>query len=143
MSSSSAARSQWLGSNFRVLIGEAELGCSEVLGLGSETAVGADGAPGASVFTALVVRRALDNNRELFDWRAAIMSGTRDLRCIDIELLDEPGGATVQSWRIDGAWPCRWSGPMLNAITPTVALEEVEIVYSRLTWIDNSDSGGS
>lgn len=142
MSSVDAAPREWLGTNFRVSIAGRELGFAEVRGLGSETIAGSGGDLGESAYTPLILKRAVDGTRDLFAWRERIRGGERDLRRIVVELLDGPGGVPVQSWRVDGAWPRRWSGPVLNAVEGRVAVEEVEILYTGRVWLDNDDAGG-
>jgi phage tail-like protein len=55
---------------------------------------------------------------------------------ITIHLLDPAGGGVFSSWRLEGAWPCRWSGPALNALGSDVAMEELEIAYDDLVWLE-------
>ncbi len=81
--------------NFRVLIEDHELSVSQVSGLGSETMLAADGGPGASGYTPLLMRRALGDARELYEWRERILNGERDLREVVVQLLDAPAGSPV------------------------------------------------
>ena len=127
---------EWLNTSFRVEIAGAEIGVSDVHGLGSASELTPGGGPGASSYTPVVLRRALGAGRELFAWRERIVEGQPDLRDVVVELLDGPGGSAVLGWRLEQAWPRRWSGPVLNALDAGVALEEVEIVYARLVWLD-------
>ena len=99
-------------SYFRVLIGDRELGFAEVSRLTSETP------PDESHrFETVILRRALTRSTELYDWRRSIVAGADDRRDITIHQLEGPDGAIANSWRLLGAWPCRWSGPAFNALS--------------------------
>jgi phage tail-like protein len=117
-------------SHFRVLIGRDELGFSEVGPLSSE----ADPESGEQ-FAHVVLRRALTDDTTLFDWRRAIVDGKRDRRSVTIHQLDGAGGRIANSWRLVRAWPCRWSGPALNALESGIAFEEVELAFDDLVWL--------
>ena len=103
-------------SHFRVLIGREELGFSEVSPLSSE----ADPESGEQ-FAHVVLRRALTVDTTLFDWRRAIVDGKRDRRSVTIHQLEGAAGRIANSWRLVLAWPCRWSGPALNALESGIA----------------------
>jgi phage tail-like protein len=54
---------------------------------------------------------------------------------VTIHQLAAAGGEIVNSWRLDGAWPRRWSGPSFDAATSGVAVEELELAYDDLVWL--------
>ena len=112
-------------SHFRVLIGRRELGFSEVSRLSSE----------AEGLDTIVLRRALTRSPELYEWRRRVAGGRNDRRTVTIHMLDAPGGAIVNSWQLEGAWPRRWSGPAFNARENDVAIEELELAYDDLVWL--------
>ena len=91
-------------------------------------------------FETVVLRRALTRSTELYDWRRKIMSGKDDRRPVTIHQLDAAGGEIVNSWRLEGAWPCRWSGPSFNAGGNDVAIEELELAYDDLVWLAEPDT---
>jgi len=114
--------------HFRVLIGRREVGIAEVGPLVS------DGEP-----PALVLRRALAGRAtELFDWRRK-----GDVRAVTIEQLDAAGGAVVNAWRLVNARPLKWTGPSFNAATNDVAIEELELGYEELVWLEPESEGGT
>jgi hypothetical protein len=117
-------------SDFRVLIGREELGFCEVSPLSSEV----DPESGEQ-FAHAVLRRALTNDTTLFDWRRAIVDGKRDRRTVTIHQLERAGGRIANSWRLVRAWPCRWSGPALNALASGIAFEEIELAFDDLVWV--------
>ena len=122
-------------SHFRVLIGRRELGFSEVGRLSSETDPTLPPKERSHRFETVVLRRALTGSTELYDWRRSIVSGKDDRRLVTIHQLDAAGGRIVNSWRLEGAWPCRWSGPSFDAAGTDVAIEELELAYDDLVWV--------
>ena len=48
-----------------------------------------------------------------------------------ITLLDE-SRQPVMVWKFHRAWPCKWSGPSLNAKSNEVAIESLEICHEGL-----------
>lgn len=122
-------------SHFRVLIGRRELGFCEVGRLSSVTDLGAP--PDTTAphsFETVILRRALTRSSELFDWRQKILSGSEDRRTVTIHQLDAPTGTVVNTWRLERAWPCRWSGPAFDARATAVAYEELELAFDALVW---------
>lgn len=91
--------------------------------------------------TPVTIRRALDHSHALFAWRAAIVAGQPDTRDVTIQVLDSPGGQPVVTWLLDEAWPLSWSGPTLDALHPGVAMEQAELAYARLRWLDQPETG--
>ncbi len=125
-----------LGTNhFRVIIGRRELGFSEVSRLSSETDVDPFSEDRFHGYETVVLRRALSTSTELYDWRRKIAQGKDDRRDVTIHQLASAGGAIVNSWRLEGAWPCRWSGPPFDALSGDVAIEELELAYDDLIWL--------
>lgn len=116
--------------HFRVLIAREELGFSGVSRLSSEA-----GAPDV-----VVLRRALTRSTELYEWRRRVAGGEDDRRDVTIEMLDRAGGAVVNSWRLVGARPQRWSGPSFDASGGAVAMEELELAYDDLVWLAAPDT---
>jgi phage tail-like protein len=127
-------------SHFRVLIGGRELGFSQVSRLSSETDALLPGEERSHRFETVVLRRALSRSTELYDWRRAIVSGKDDRRPVTIQQLAAVGGEVVNSWRLERAWPCRWSGPSFDAGGFDVAIEELELAYDDLVWPADPDS---
>jgi phage tail-like protein len=110
-------------SHFRVLIAGRELGFAEVSRLSSETDAAPPGEKPSHHFDSVVLRRALTRSTELYDWRR-----------VTIHQLDAAGGEIVNSWRLERAWPRRWSGPVFNANGNDIAIEELELAYEDLVW---------
>lgn len=113
---------------------------SEVSGLESETAVieyrtGSEHVmrklPGLTKFGNITLRRGVTQDRELWDWRQAIVEGNPDRRNGSIILLDDQRNPVVR-WNFRNGWPCKWEGPALNAKANEVAIEMLEIAHEGL-----------
>ena len=129
-----------LGTNrFRVVIGERELGFGEVGPLTSTTDVTTPAEERRHRLETVVLRRALSRSTELYDWRKRIADGLDDRRTVVIQQLGADG-AVVNAWRLDRAWPCRWTGPAFNAAGNDLAIEELELVFEELAWLDERES---
>lgn len=123
-------------SHFQVLIGDRELGFSQVGSLTSVTDPDATPGRAGHRFQTVVLRRALTSSSELYRWRRLIFEGKNDRRDVTIRQLATPGGAVVSSWRLVQAWPCRWSGPALDALSGAIAYEEIELAFEDLVWLE-------
>jgi phage tail-like protein len=128
-------------SSFRVLIDGRELGFAEITQLTSLTTP-EPGGERRHGFDTVVLRRALTRSTELYDWRRRIAGGAHDRRTVTIQQLSTPGGDIANSWRLDGAWPRRWSGPAFNAQGSDVAMEELELAFDDLVWLGEHEQGG-
>ena len=82
----------------------------------------------------VTLRRGLIGSLDLYDWRRRIVEGTEDRRAITIQQLETPAGRVANAWRLERAWPCRWSGPAFNAVESGVAYEELELAFDDLVW---------
>jgi phage tail-like protein len=129
-------------SYFRVLIGERELGFAEISPLSSKTDAGVPAQEHDQQFETVILRRALTRSTELYDWRRRIVDGADDRRDITIHQLEGPDGAIANSWRLVDAWPCRWSGPSFNALSGELAIEELELAFADLIWIEQTTTQG-
>ena len=122
-------------SHFRILIGRREVGFAEVGPLSSATDLSVAAVDQAHRHETIVLRRALTGSTELYDWRRKIVAGEIDRRPVTIHQLDGPGGRIVNSWRLEDAWPCRWTGPSFNAMGTELAIEEIELAFGDLVWL--------
>ena len=79
----------------------------------------------------IVLRRGVSQDRELWDWRQAVIQGNVDRRNGSIVLLDDQRNEVLR-WNFRQGWPCKWQGPALNAKTNEVAIETLEIAHEGL-----------
>jgi phage tail-like protein len=85
----------------------------------------------------VVLARAVDGDRTFYEWRRAALSSGREVhvaatRDVEVAVLDAAGLKPVFTYRLVSAWPLRWSGPALDALQPSVAVEELELIYHDL-----------
>lgn len=116
--------------HFRVLIGRRDVGFAEVGPLTSDAR--AEGGP-----PSIVLRRALSQATELYDWRRR-----GDKRAVTIQQLDSAAGRVVNTWRLVNARPLKWTGPTFNAAGNDIAIEELELTFDELVWLEPQPEGG-
>lgn len=123
---------------FRVEIdGITQAGFTECTGLGSIIEVvdyreGGEGTPvrkipGRVKYPDIVLRWGVTTSHELYDWHRAVIHGQLQRKNGAVILLDGKG-AEVLRWNFFEAWPSRWDGPTLNAMTNNVAIESLTII---------------
>jgi len=126
--------------NFRVFFGRREIGFCSAEGLVSEAVPDADATGLMDRWGPLVLRRALGTDRVLFEWRDRAAAGRRYPRDVVLDQYDAPGGRCVNTFVFERAWPVRWSGPVFDAASAGIALEELELAYERLIWMEKPGS---
>lgn len=109
------------------------LGLCRVGPISSEMRSGDDGRPVAG-HAPVVLRRALGEDRYLFDWRRAVADGKADARTVTVRIRGNAEEGRAIELRLEGCRPVRWSGPSLDAVEGGLAFEEVELEYERLVW---------
>lgn len=129
--------------NFNFLVeidGIARAAFSEVSGLESETSVveyrtgsepGTRKLPGLTKYSNIVLRRGITQDRDLWNWRQTVVTGSAERRNGSIVLLDDDRTEVVR-WNFRNGWPCKWQGPALNAKNNEVAIETLEIAHEGL-----------
>lgn len=79
----------------------------------------------------VVVTRDWSNTSEWYKWRKAVLDGKVDRRSISVIFHNDAG---VETGRMNffNCWPCRWSGPSLNARSSGHATEKLEISWETM-----------
>jgi phage tail-like protein len=130
--------------NFLVEIdGVAAAGFSECSGLSTETEVieyreggdrsGVRKLPGLTKYSAIILKRGITANRDLWNWRKSVIDGVTDRRSGRIVILGEDRNP-VATIRFFEGWPSKWEGPKLNAKSSEVAIETLEITHEGLEF---------
>ncbi len=96
--------------------------------VGNEKSSGVRKLPGLRRYTNVTLKRGLLTDTRLWEW---INTDPPDKRTVTITLLDEQRVPQVR-FVLRQAWPCKWSGPDLNAKTSEVAIEELELAHEGL-----------
>jgi phage tail-like protein len=117
----------------------------EVSGLDSETEViehrvtGKGGnlivqkIPGALKWSNIVLKRGITDNRNLHDWRVQIEQGKIETsRKNGTITCYGPNLTPVAKYTFKRAWPCKWSGPSLDASKNELAIEELTLAHEGL-----------
>jgi len=115
---------------------------AEVTGLGVEIAPieyrnGAEDStvrkiPGLRKFPNLVLKRGVIGDLAFWNWLVAAMNGNVRRDDGSILLLDERRSEVLR-WNFRRGWPCKWSGPALNARQNEIAMETLEICHEGLS----------
>lgn len=116
-------------SRFRVVIGGEVVGVCRVHGLALANGEGT-----------VRIERGLSRSRLLFEWRRAVHEGEDDRRDVRIEQLDARGEAAGLGFLLAGARPVAWHAPSWDSRAGGIAIEALELVYDRLSWV--SEHGG-
>ncbi len=87
--------------------------------------------PGLVKYTNLVLKRGITGDLGFWRWVLAGVNGKVDRKSMTVKLLDEERNE-VLAWTFRRAWPCKYTGPGLNAANNEVAMETIEIVHEGM-----------
>jgi phage tail-like protein len=88
--------------------------------------------PGLTKFTNITLKRGIIGDLTFWNWLVSAMQGNVQRTTVSIILLDESRNP-VQGWILTRAWPCKWSGPGLNAKNNEIAIETLEIAHEGIS----------
>lgn len=89
--------------------------------------------PGKLKWTNIVLKRGITDSMDLWNWRKKIEEGKVDEnRHNGSIVLYSQSNEEVARWNFENGWPCKISGPALNAGGSEVAVEELEIAHEKL-----------
>ncbi|OJF14201.1 phage tail protein [Couchioplanes caeruleus] len=84
-----------------------------------------------TTYPALVLKRGLADV-SLWDWHQDVIAGVIRRRTVSVVLLDDSGDE-VWRWICAGAYPAKWTGAELDAMSAAVATESIELVHHGIT----------
>ena len=87
--------------------------------------------PGLKKFTNLTLKWGITGDLIFWNWIVAGMNGLVQRAAGSIVLLDENRNE-VMRWNFTRGWPCKWTGPGLNAKNNEIAIETLEICHEGL-----------
>jgi phage tail-like protein len=87
--------------------------------------------PGLKKFPNIVLKRGILGDAALWNWIQEAMDGKVQRTEGSVVLLDE-NKQEVMRWNFKRAWPCKWSGPGLNAKNNEIGMETLEICHEGL-----------
>ena len=87
--------------------------------------------PGLRKFSNIVLKRGIIGDLTFWNWLLEAMNGRVRRAGGSIILLDEIRNEVLR-WNFKRGWPCKWSGPALNAKGNEIAIETLEICHEGL-----------
>lgn len=145
MADTDAFLSPWFGIEFQGKITGAFRECS---GLGSENevvedkAVGPDGKhrnkkiPGNLKINNIQLKQGITDDMDMWTWRKLVEEGkVAEARKNGSLVLFSHEGKEMARWDFVNAWPCKITGPAVNATSNEIAIEELELAiegYKRV-----------
>jgi phage tail-like protein len=87
--------------------------------------------PGLKKFTNITLKRGISGHIGLWNWILRAMNGQVQRADGSVALLDENRQQVVR-WNFTRGWPCKWTGPGLNAANSEIAMETLEICHEGL-----------
>jgi phage tail-like protein len=88
--------------------------------------------PGLKKFSNIVLKRGIIGDLTFWKWLQQTMNGQVQRADGSVVLLDE-SRQEVMRWNFKRGWPCKWTGPSLNAKTNEIAIETLEICHEGLS----------
>jgi phage tail-like protein len=75
---------------------------------------------------------------ELTRWFLDVLNPEKKLKRMNLHLTirsNKSDNPIASKWRIQNAWPCSWSGPILDTSQSGIALESVTFIHEGITPI--------
>ncbi len=86
--------------------------------------------PGKVTYPDIVLKWGVTTSRDLYTWHLAIINGQLQ-RKNGAVILQAADGTDVVRWNFFNAWPSKWDGPTLNAMSNEVAIESLTITCEK------------
>ncbi len=96
--------------------------------------------PGLKKFTNITLKKGISGDLEFWTWIVKGLNGSALRVEGSITLLNE-AKAPVMQWKFKRGWPCKFTGPGLNAKNNEIAMETIEICHEGLA-IDGDGQQG-
>ena len=80
------------------------------------------------------IRRGVTNDKYLFAWHQAVLSGKTEKREVRILQFSRDHVDLVNMWTLKDCFPVSWQGPEFDAMHPDVTYEEVVLAYPTIEW---------
>jgi phage tail-like protein len=88
--------------------------------------------PGQASYPNLVLRRPLTGDLSLWQWLQQTISGAPSAKNVTVRLLNSQESPAL-TWSFRNAFPVKWTGPALNALSSDVAIETLELAHEGFT----------
>jgi phage tail-like protein len=87
--------------------------------------------PGLKKYPNVVLKRGILGDTALWTWIQEAMDGKVRRTEGSVVLLDE-NKQEVMRWNFKRGWPCKWTGPGLNAKNNEIGMETLEICHEGI-----------
>ena len=87
--------------------------------------------PGLAKYSNITLKRGIVGDLSLWEWLRTVRQGQVQRKNGVIVLLNEAREPVLRI-RFHRGWPCKWAGPMLDAKSNEVAIEELVICHEGL-----------
>ena len=88
--------------------------------------------PGLKKFTNITLKRGITGDIDFWNWIRTAMVGNVRRADGSIVLLDEDRDEVLR-WNFTRGWPCKHTGPGLNAANNEIAMDTLEICHEGLS----------
>ena len=88
--------------------------------------------PGQVTYGDVTLRYGLTASAVLWQWMLTAVRGTVERRNVSVLILDSGGTQEVVRWNLTNAWPSKWRGAPLDALSREVAIESLTLVFETL-----------
>jgi phage tail-like protein len=88
--------------------------------------------PGLKKFTNITLKRGITGDIDFWNWIRKAMTGNVQRADGSIVLLDEDRDEVLR-WNFTRGWPCKHTGPGLNATNNEIAMDTLEICHEGLS----------
>src|ERR1700761_2155811 len=79
----------------------------------------------------LTLKKGITDSTELWSWYRDVMSGKIQRKPVDIVLMNS-AGEEWRRWKLQNAYPVKWTGPDMKAATSEIAVETLELAHEGL-----------
>jgi phage tail-like protein len=88
--------------------------------------------PGQVDYAEITLCYGLTQSDRMWDWLMAAAAGNVDRREVSIVMREPDGTRGVLRWNLTRAWPTKWVGAQLDAMSKALALECMSLVYEGI-----------
>jgi phage tail-like protein len=89
--------------------------------------------PGALKWENIVLKRGITDSMDIWKWRKKVEQGSvKDARQDGSIVMRNQTGDEIGRWNFSAGWPRKVSGPVFNAQTNEIGIEELEIVHEGI-----------
>jgi phage tail-like protein len=91
--------------------------------------------PGLIKYSNITFKRGVIDAIVFYTWISEVRAGTLTRKNVTINLHND-ADEVVASWKIEQAWPCKYTGPDLNGLGSEIAVESIEFAHEGLSRLE-------